>query len=141
FGLPCEPTGGCDMYDCGSTFPAPFDTMKRSVPGILLAGLLLAISGPSAGSLPRPAGLAPEIGFWRQVFAEATTHEVLIHDNRHLGVVYERVSFPPGTSDSKRRQRVSEAERRYSGILGALAGGKRQGLSAEERRVLALWPA
>jgi membrane-bound lytic murein transglycosylase D len=92
-------------------------------------------------ALPRPAGLEPEIGFWRRVFAECTTEQGLIHDNRYLGVVYEKVdvSADGGTA---RISRVSEAARgRYERILRTLASGKREGLTAEEARVLDLWPA
>ena len=33
-------------------------------------------------TLPRPAGLEPDIGFWRKIIGEVTTNEALVHDNR-----------------------------------------------------------
>jgi membrane-bound lytic murein transglycosylase D len=93
-----------------------------------------------ADSLPRPAGLEPDIAFWRRVFVDVSSQQALIHDNRNLGVIYEKVDLPVN-STAKQRRRISErARERYRGILNRLAGGNRQDLTFEERRVLALWP-
>ena len=59
---------------------------------------------PSTDPLPRSAGSAdaglvePEslrsaVAFWMRVYLEATTEAGLLHDSRHLGVVYETVRF------------------------------------------------
>ncbi len=106
----------------------------------LLAGLFLTVSA-SAAELSRPAGLAPEIDFWRAVFGEITSSQAAIHDNRHLGVVYEVVDLPARAGAAQRRKIASDARSRYRRILLALADGKRQGLTTEQRRVLELWPA
>jgi membrane-bound lytic murein transglycosylase D len=106
----------------------------------LLAGLFLSVSA-NAAALSQPAGLAPEIGFWRAVFGEITSSQAAIHDNRHLGVVYEVVDLPARAGSAQRRKIASDARKRYRRILLALADGKRQGLTTEQRRVLDLWPA
>lgn len=106
-------------------------------------GVMAIAPGLAAGSeaLPRPAELAPEIAFWRRIFAECTTEQGLIHDNRHLGVVYEKLDLS-GDANPARIARVAETTRgRYERILRTLGTGKRSGLSSEEERVLALWPA
>ena len=90
-------------------------------------------------ALPRPAGLEPDIGFWRQVFTEVSSTQVVVHDNRYLDVVYEKFDIPASATDSTRRRMMDAAAARYEGILKVLASGKRSGLSAEEARVLALW--
>ena len=105
----------------------------------LLTAALLA--GPvSAERLPQPRGLDNEIGFWKQVFSEVSSNQALVHDKRYLGVVYEVVDIPPGTSVSRQRRLSEQVRRKYSDILTSLADGNRQNLSAEQQRVLKLWP-
>lgn len=89
---------------------------------------------------PRPAGLEPDINFWRRVYTEVDTSSGFVHDSRYLGVVYRTVRFP---EDATRRQRNRTLRATYDelrGILERLASGRRENLSAEEQRVLALWP-
>jgi len=93
-----------------------------------------------AESLPRPAGLEPDIAFWRRVFTDATSQQALIHDNRNLGVIYEKIDLPLDSTSKQRRRISKRARERYRNILNHLADGNRQGLTFEERRVLALWP-
>lgn len=112
----------------------------RTILVALVLALGLAGGGARAGDvLPRPAGLEPDIGFWRQIFTGVGTDEVLVHDNRYLDVVYEKFTLPPGISDSERRRMMDRAQGRYEQILNRLAEGPREGLSSEEQRVLDLW--
>jgi membrane-bound lytic murein transglycosylase D len=105
--------------------------------GVLAAVFLAGVA--VAGELPRPSGLEPEIGFWRRIFAEVSTRQGLIHDNRHLEVVYERIDLAPDASPGRIRQAADAARQKYERILRRLAEGRRSGLSGEEARVLALW--
>lgn len=112
--------------------------------GMLVAILLVAaVWAPSAvlaaESLARPAGLEPDIGFWRKIFGEVTTNEALVHDNRYLGVVYEKLDLSASTSDGARQRTMDAAKAKYSRILTRLAAGERSALGQDERRVLALW--
>lgn len=116
---------------------------------LLLAPLLLPVCAPASWSLPgdaratemlpRPSGLEPDIRFWRQIFAEVSTKEALIHDNRYLGIVYEKIDLSSYASDSARTRAIESAKTRYIRILTRLASGNRSGLDKDERRVLALW--
>ena len=109
--------------------------------------LMLMITSFTAAELlanehlfPRPASLEPAVRFWTRVYTEVDTRSGFIHDNLRMGVVYETVRFG---GDAPSRQERREIERRittYRQILGRLAAGGRDGLSAEERRVLALFP-
>jgi membrane-bound lytic murein transglycosylase D len=90
-------------------------------------------------AVPRPAGLAPEIGFWRRIFAEVTTEQGLIHDNRHLGIVYEKVDLSADANPARIRRVAEATQDKYQRILRKLGTGQRDGLSPEEQRVLALW--
>lgn len=93
----------------------------------------------ATSSLPRPAGLEPDIGFWRKIFGEVTTDEALVHDNRYLGVVYEKLDLSELQSDGARQRAMDAAKARYAKILTRLAAGDRSDLGKDERRVLALW--
>ena len=57
-----------------------------------------------------------------------------------LGVIYETVEIPKGASAGKRRKISETARKKYQRILNALADGNRQGLTSDQKRVLALWP-
>jgi len=108
---------------------------------IATAGLIfLCVLPISAEMLPRPAGLEPEIAFWRKVFAEVTSGQALIHDNRHLGVIYEVVAIPANASSRQRKRVADRARKQYKSVLNTLADGRRSSLSAEQQRVLELWP-
>ncbi len=107
-----------------------------------IALLLVFWAAPlSADSLPRPAGLEPDIAFWHRVFVDVTSQQALIHDNRNLGIVYEKIDLSLNSSAKQRRRISDRARKRYRRVLGHLAEGNRQGLTFEERRVLSLWPA
>ncbi|MDH3419285.1 MAG: hypothetical protein OEM78_07400, partial [Gammaproteobacteria bacterium] len=69
----------------------------------VLVGFLLSSAAVAQDSLfPRPAGLEPDINFWRRVYTEIDTSSGFVHDSRHLGVVYRTLRFP---EDATRRQR------------------------------------
>jgi len=93
----------------------------------------------AADSLSRPAGLEPDIGFWRQIFGEVSTNEALVHDNRYLGIVYEKLDLSAFESDGARQREMDAAKARYTRILTRLAAGDRSSFGEDERRVLALW--
>lgn len=105
----------------------------------LAVTLLIAATAVAGDALPKPRGLEPDVTFWQRIFSEVSTRQGFIHDNRHLGIVYETVSLP-GDASPTRIRRVSEAARgKYERILRTLGSGQREGLSPEERRVLGLW--
>ncbi len=89
---------------------------------------------------PRPAELEPDIGFWVTVFTEYTSDYGVLHDNRNLAVVYESLNIPASVSRRQRQQRAETRRKHYKSVLNTLAKGKRDKLTAEEQRVLDLWP-
>ena len=109
---------------------------------LAIAGLLWCTVGAAepAGSFARPPALEPDILFWTRVYTEVDTRGGMIHDNSSLGVVYEVLRFPKGAGPRTQRRLVKAAKKRYKNILLALAKGKRENLSDEQARVLALWP-
>lgn len=104
--------------------------------------LIFIIFSPrlDAETFPQPAELQPDVDFWLAVFTDYGTDEGVLHDNRHLGVVYDRLNMPASLSRRERQRQVSARRNQLQATLRTLAGGKRTGLSAEEARVLALWP-
>lgn len=97
-----------------------------------------ALSAPK--DFPRPAELEKDVAFWKRIYAEVGTDSGLIHDSRDLGVVYEVVKIPTGSSRKARERHTEKRKKHYKQILLKLAKGKRSGLSKEEKRVLALFP-
>ncbi len=114
---------------------------SRRVAAVLLLLVATIARGNDAQLFPQPAELDPDVNFWLSIFTEYTTREGVLHDSRNLGVVYEKVPLPENAS-RRTRQRLSDQRRQhYKQILQTLASGKRSKLSAEEQRVLDLWPA
>lgn len=105
----------------------------------LLLGILAAPAA-TAETFPQPPELEPDVDFWVSIFTEYHSGEGVLHDNRHLGVVYERVDLATNLSRTARNRLIADRRKALQRTLRTLAGGKRDKLSAEEARVLALWP-
>jgi membrane-bound lytic murein transglycosylase D len=108
------------------------------------ACLLLAVPPAAAaadGGFPRPPELEADVRFWERIYSAVPTQAGLLHDDRRLGIVYEEIHFEPGLAPKERFARVEQAREHYRAILQHLASGEREDLSAEERRVLQLFPA
>ena len=84
--------------------------------------------------------LEPDIAFWVAVFTDLDSDQGVLHDTRNLAAIYERIDIPAKASRAERQRRVQDRREHYRAILERLASGKRSSLSAEESRVLALWP-
>ena len=105
----------------------------------LIAICCLAVPA-HAEDFPLPAELEPDVDFWVSIFTRYTTREGVLHDNRNLGVVYERVDVPANASRRERNRIVGQRRKAIAAVLDRLASGKRDNLSAEEARILGLWP-
>src|SRR5262245_46045577 len=88
---------------------------------------------------PRPADLEPAVKFWTRVYTEICTSEGFIHDSLRMDIVYQTVHTGE-LGSRERRRRVERAQETTRNVLTKLAGGARTGLSAEEERVLKLFP-
>ena len=89
---------------------------------------------------PQPPELRPDVDFWVDVFTEYSNDEGVLHDNRDLAVVYERIAMPEKTARRERQRKVEKRRKALQGVLRSLASGKRDNLTTAEARVLALWP-
>jgi membrane-bound lytic murein transglycosylase D len=114
-------------------------TRKSQIIAVLL---LIACGGVQAQELfPVPPELQRDVDFWVNIFTHYTTDQGVLHDNRNLAVVYERVDLPASMDRRARQRDVAKRREKLQATLRTLANGKRDNLSAEEARVLALWPA
>jgi membrane-bound lytic murein transglycosylase D len=120
----------------------------------VLGALLLAIATGSAGAderhFPRPKRLEPAVGFWRDIFATYSQHQVVVHDDWYLGKVYEVLDFRSWVADgepltisqaNEKKRQVDEAKERVRRILLRLhtRGGNARGLTTDERKVHAMF--
>lgn len=105
--------------------------------------LLIVMASAAATAddvFPQPPELKPDVDFWISIFTRYSTDEGVLHDNRNLAVVYERLQMPSKLSRRERQRRVAARRKQLQVVLQTLASGKRDNLSEEESRVLALWP-
>lgn len=54
---------------------------------------------PVVSVFPEPPGLEPQVTFWRRVFSEWSQGQAVLHDNRHLQLVYAVLELPGPLSD------------------------------------------
>lgn len=87
---------------------------------------------------PMPKSLEPNVDFWIHVFAKLEGGTGVLHDARDLSVIYETLNSLPRNKE-RRRNLIRRKRNYYKGILERLAHGKRQGLTRDERRVLAMF--
>ena len=116
--------------------------MHRAIASFVAVLLLLATPGGAAEDprFPKPPGLRDRVGFWKRIYTAVDSGAGLLHDAEDLSVVYETMSVPKGLSRRARERRTRLRKAHYRKLLRRLARGRRRGLSAEERRVLALFP-
>jgi membrane-bound lytic murein transglycosylase D len=107
----------------------------------LLLLFLAGVAGAAEELFPQPPELDPDVDFWVSIFTRYSTDEGVLHDNRNLGVVYARLDMPEKTPRRERNRRVAAKRKEIQATLRTLASGKRDNLSEEEARILALWPA
>lgn len=100
-----------------------------------------ACAAPAFAASPfdPPKEFEPDIRFWTRIYTEVGTDGGLLHDDRYLGVVYEKLKFPTALSPKERSRRVTAAKERYQAMLRDFARGQ-SAASDEEKRVRALWP-
>jgi len=103
--------------------------------------VLIGLPAAAEETFPFPEELQPDVNFWVSIFTRYDTDEGVLHDNRNLAVVYERLDMPANLGRRERNRRVKKRRDALAAVLRSLANGTRDNLSVEEARVLALWPA
>lgn len=90
-----------------------------------------------------PRALADAVDFWRHVFGVWQRSQVALHDDTHLGVIYEVLDLPGVVGEMRtdeQRAFVEARRKRLASSLRDLAFRARHGvpLDGEHRRLLAL---
>jgi membrane-bound lytic murein transglycosylase D len=106
-------------------------------------------STPNPRLFPRPASLESPIAFWRAIFAEYSTHQVVLHDAWYLDKVYKVLDYRRHLAEGlslaevERIQRIDtdlEMERVRATLLRLHAlGPDPQGLTPEEQAIYELF--
>jgi membrane-bound lytic murein transglycosylase D len=112
-----------------------------------LVALLFSLTAPMlvhGESIPRPEGIKDDVNFWVRVYSEVTTNEGFLHDERNLAVVYDTLKFGSGGSSRDRQRLVDERRDRHIAALRRIIAAlpteaDREALSAEDKKILALW--
>jgi membrane-bound lytic murein transglycosylase D len=107
-----------------------------------------SLAAPDPHLFPRPAAIEPQIRFWKAIFTEHSTHQVVLHDSFYLDKVYKVLDFRREAAGmdavelERLKREVTDLEierlRRTLLYLHQL-GPNPQGLDSEEAAVYALW--
>ena len=84
-------------------------------------------------TFPFPEELQPDVDFWVSIFTQYDTDEGVLHDNRNLAVVYERLDIPANLGRRERNRRVKKSRDALAAVLRSLATGKRENLDIAGR--------
>lgn len=109
------------LTGCGSTGGQRDITDQGDYRGRHVAG---------SDAFPVPSEIQPNVDFWRHVYGIWGRGEVAIHDDEHLGVVYEVIKLPGPIQDSYtsvQRELVRARTRSYSDRLRTLEQRVRAG--------------
>jgi membrane-bound lytic murein transglycosylase D len=87
---------------------------------------------------PIPDILRPNVAFWVQIFTALDTQSGVLHDPTDVTIIYHTLRNLP-EDPRQRRDQIERTSQQYTDILLQLAQGKRQHLSHDEARVLALF--
>jgi membrane-bound lytic murein transglycosylase D len=105
-----------------------------------------ALTPAAPADFPKPPGLAPQVEFWKKVFAEYSENQVAIHDDAFLDKIYTVIDLRPlaaGGADDEtlRRERHRRQQQELNRIDATLARLARGGFSPDDldARERAIW--
>ena len=98
---------------------------------LVLAWCLAVAPAQAEETFPQPPELQPDVDFWVSIFTNYSTDEGVLHDNRNLAVVYDRLDMPATLSRRERNRRVDARRKELQAVLRSLASGKRDNLSTK----------
>lgn len=99
---------------------------------------------------PKPDVIKPAVKFWKSIYAQYDSNQVVFHDKRYLGIVYTVLDFSELAEDEKltdeektvfRREQVQQKFAELTAILDRLDAiqGQARPLGKGERKVWKLW--
>jgi membrane-bound lytic murein transglycosylase D len=108
--------------------------------------LLPVLVSAAPSDFPNPAGLTPQVEFWKKVFAEYSENQVAIHDDAYLDKIYTVIDLRPlatsGADDETlRRERHRRQQQELNRIDATLARLARGGFAPDDldARERAIW--
>jgi membrane-bound lytic murein transglycosylase D len=110
----------------------PSKPVRRFASILLAAGFFVPVVALAAPEdFPKPPGLVTQVEFWRNVFAEYSENQVVVHDNLYLDKIYTVIDLRPlaasGADDQtlrrERHRREQQEMNRVDEALGHLARG------------------
>jgi membrane-bound lytic murein transglycosylase D len=94
--------------------------------------LYASVARAQAAEFPEPEALRSAVAFWMRIYLEVTTHGGLLHDARHLGLVYEKIPLDPDIGARANQRTVDARRRHWEAVLKRLAHG---GSPSDEREL------
>jgi membrane-bound lytic murein transglycosylase D len=96
---------------------------------------------PMSGAFPFPEELRPQVDFWKKIFTEYTSDQLVIHDDWYLSVIYEVVDVGEGKFASREegRNAVKAAREKYRQLLETMPWDTPRKMTREQRRVWSLF--
>lgn len=115
------------------------DSVDAVIDSVAMKDEQILSDDPPAKWLQPPDELRKDFEFWVKIYSEVTTKQGLIHDDRRLDVIYEKVDLPKNKSRRSTRAFIRKRKQVYINILNKLSRGETTNLSKQEQRVAALW--
>jgi len=77
------------------------------------------LSSPDANLFHVPPGLRANVDFWKKIYTEYTTNQMVIHDSNNLNVIYAVVDLSNGLriGNKIKKWKISEVRKKYRNIL------------------------
>ena len=88
---------------------------------------------------PLPDKLRSRVDFWKKIFSDHTSAQVVIHDNWYLSIVYEVIEIGKFSSRRKIRKAVKAARQKYGQLLKTLPWDTPEMMTTEEYRIYSLF--
>lgn len=90
---------------------------------------------------PFPDALKPQVEFWKMIFTQYTTKQVVLHDSWYMNVVYEVIDLNEFASEKEGMKAVKAARKKYENLLTRIAKkwNDPQSMTDTEQQVYALF--
>ncbi|MEK7846049.1 MAG: transglycosylase SLT domain-containing protein [Nitrospinota bacterium] len=77
------------------------------------------LSSPDANLFHVPPNLRANVDFWKKIYTEYTTNQMVIHDSNNLNVIYAVVDLSNGLriGNKIKKWKISEVRKKYRNIL------------------------
>ncbi len=127
-----------NMEQDDTAFLEEAEDSTETIPAEDDSKLIEELSTPDANHFHVPSSLQTNVNFWKRIYSEFTTSQVVVHDKDNLNIIYDVVDIGSGGYGNKmRRGKVNEVRRKYRAILANIHNKLKRGslLTVEEIEV------